>query len=112
MAEYFRDQGLDVLLLMDSLTRLLRHNVRSLCRSVSRQQPKVSAICVCQASCAEIGKERVTVMMNRLYNTAFFTVLTEGDDLQDPIADASRAIWMVTLCCPREMADAGHLSCY
>ena len=40
--------------------------------------------------------------------TAFFTVLTEGDDLQDPIADAARAILDGHIVLARELADAGH----
>ena len=40
--------------------------------------------------------------------TAFYTVLTEGDDLQDPIADAARAILDGHIVLSRELADAGH----
>jgi flagellum-specific ATP synthase len=40
--------------------------------------------------------------------TAFYTVLTEGDDLQDPIADAARAILDGHVVLSRELADAGH----
>ena len=40
--------------------------------------------------------------------TAFYTVLTEGDDLQDPVADASRAILDGHVVLSRELADAGH----
>ena len=40
--------------------------------------------------------------------TAFYTVLTEGDDLQDPIADAARAILDGHIVLSRDLADAGH----
>ncbi|MBM3395716.1 MAG: flagellum-specific ATP synthase FliI, partial [Betaproteobacteria bacterium] len=40
--------------------------------------------------------------------TAFYTVLTEGDDLQDPVADAARAILDGHVVLSRELADQGH----
>lgn len=107
ISEYFRDQGKNVLLLFDSLTRVA-HAQREI-GLASGEPPTTKGYPPSVFSLIPNFIERPGVGRNGKGSiTSFYTVLAEGDDRSDPIVDISRASLDGQIMLTRALADAAH----